>query len=66
MREKERTQPHEKVMWYDSIGEIPEINGCILSNELVDNFTVHQVVIEELMEVFVDHNSGFIEILKLS
>jgi SAM-dependent MidA family methyltransferase len=55
----------EKVSWHDSILEIPEINGCILSNELIDTFAVHRVVMqEELMEVFVDYKEGFIEILK--
>ncbi len=65
MREREKMHLREKVHWYSSIREIPEINGCILSNELVDNFSVHQVVMEdELMEVFVDYSGGFIEVLK--
>ncbi|HLF52386.1 class I SAM-dependent methyltransferase [Flavobacterium sp.] len=65
MREIEKTHLHEKVSWYDSIQDIPEINGCIISNELVDNFSVHQVVMDdELMEVFVDYKNGFIELLK--
>lgn len=54
----------EKVSWFDSIGEIGQINGCILSNELLDNFPVHRVRMQdELMEVFVDHQNEFIEIL---
>jgi SAM-dependent MidA family methyltransferase len=65
MREKEKMHLHEKVSWYDSIQEIPAITGCILSNELIDNFAVHQVVMEdELMEVFVDYTNGFVELLK--
>ncbi|PJJ08061.1 SAM-dependent MidA family methyltransferase [Flavobacterium sp. 1] len=65
MQEREKMLLREKVTWYDSIKEIPQINGCILSNELVDNFSVHQVVMEEqLMEVFVDYSGGFIEVLK--
>lgn len=41
------------------------MNGCILSNELPDNFAVHQVVMaNELMEVFVGYDNGFIEMLK--
>lgn len=65
MRKMEKTHLHEKVSWYDSIQDIPEITGCILSNELVDNFSVHQVVMEdELMEVFVDYKNGFVEFLK--
>ena len=65
LRKKQKILLHEKVSWYDSIDEIGEINGCILSNEVLDNFSVHQVVMEdELMEVFVDHRRDFVEILK--
>jgi len=54
----------EKVEWHNSIDEIHDITGCILSNELINNFAVHQVVMEEeLMEVFVDYDNGFKEIL---
>jgi SAM-dependent MidA family methyltransferase len=36
-----------------------------LSNELVDNFSVHQVVMQdELMEIYVDYNNGFVEELR--
>jgi SAM-dependent MidA family methyltransferase len=56
----------EKVFWYDSIDRIPSFTGCVIANEVVDNFSVHKVVMCEtgLMEVFVDHKSGFVEILK--
>ncbi|MEO8719851.1 MAG: SAM-dependent methyltransferase, partial [Ginsengibacter sp.] len=55
----------EKVHWYHSIREIDDINGCILSNELIDNFPVHKIFMkEELMEVFVDYKNDFVEILK--
>jgi SAM-dependent MidA family methyltransferase len=65
MRKKQKAHLPSKVSWHDSIHEIPEITGCILSNELVDNFSVHQVVMEdELMEVFVDYRDGFVELLK--
>ncbi len=67
MREKGKMHldKHEKVSWHDSIRDIPEITGCILSNELVDNFSVHQVMMQdELMEVFVDHKNEFVELLK--
>lgn len=65
MCEKQKTCLNEKVSWYESIQSIPEINGCILSNELVDNFSVHQVVMKnELMEVFVDYKNGFVELLE--
>jgi SAM-dependent MidA family methyltransferase len=57
----------EKVSWHHSINEIPKINGCVLSNELLDNFPVHKVVMkDELMEVFVDYKNDFKEILKTS
>ena len=55
----------EKVSWFNSIGEIGQINGCILSNELLDNFPVHKVIMkDELTEVFVDYQNHFIEILR--
>lgn len=49
--------------WYDSLQEIPKMEfGCFLSNELVDNFPISQVVMNaELMEVYVDYNNGFVE-----
>lgn len=65
MRAKEKTHLHEKVSWHDSIQNIAGITGCILSNELVDNFSVHQVVMEdELMEIFVDYRHDFVEVLQ--
>src|ERR1700739_1167919 len=63
----ERAKSHltEKVEWVNSIYDIPELIGCVLSNELADNFSVHRVVMQdELMEVFVDYKNGFIELLK--
>jgi SAM-dependent MidA family methyltransferase len=65
MRARERMHLIEKVAWYDHIKDLGEITGCILSNELIDNFAVHRVVMEEeLMEVFVDYQDGFVELLK--
>lgn len=65
MRHEEKKLLNEKVSWYNSINEIPEINGCILSNELLDNFPVHKVIMkDELMEVFVDYKNEFVEVLK--
>ncbi len=54
------------LVWYESINEIPPVQcGCILSNELIDNFPVSVVVMQdELMEVFVDYNDGFKETLQ--
>lgn len=65
MREEQKKRLKEKVRWHDSLEELEGITGCIFSNELVDAFPVHQVVMEEeLMEVFVDYREGFAEILK--
>jgi SAM-dependent MidA family methyltransferase len=55
----------EKVSWVENLMELTPITGCILSNELLDNFSVHQVVMEdELMEVYVDYNEGFTELMR--
>ncbi|TRX30872.1 hypothetical protein FNW52_19725 [Flavobacterium sp. ZT3R18] len=65
MREIEKKHLPEKVSWHSSIQEIPQMNACIVSNELVDNFSVHQVVMEDqLMEVFIDYEHGFKEVLQ--
>jgi SAM-dependent MidA family methyltransferase len=54
-----------KMRWEPSIDVLAPIDGCVLSNELVDNFAVHQVVMqEELMEVFVGYDGGFTELLR--
>jgi SAM-dependent MidA family methyltransferase len=54
-----------KLRWESAIEAVSPVNGCILSNELVDNFAVHQVVMEdELMEVFVGYEHGFVETLQ--
>jgi SAM-dependent MidA family methyltransferase len=55
----------EKVNWYNSIHEIGPFEGCIISNELIDNFSVHQVTMENnLMEIYVGYDDGFTEICK--
>jgi SAM-dependent MidA family methyltransferase len=64
MQEIEKKHLHEKVSWYDSIKDIPHISGCVLSNELVDNFAIHQVVMQDILkEVYVDYRDGFKEVL---
>jgi SAM-dependent MidA family methyltransferase len=64
MRAMENQRLSEKVSWYQKIEDIPDLIGCVLSNELIDNFAVHQVVMQhELMEVFVDYQNGFTEVL---
>lgn len=54
-----------KLRWESSIEAVAPLNGCILSNELVDNFAVHQVVMEDqLMEIYVGYENGFVEVLR--
>jgi SAM-dependent MidA family methyltransferase len=63
--EQKKRLEAQKVSWYDSITELSGMTGCIFSNELPDAFPVHVVVMEkELMEVFVDYENGFIELLR--
>ena len=65
MRSRQKQNLPEKVSWHHSIKELGPINGCILSNEVLDNFPVHKVVMkDELMEVFVNYENGFKEILE--
>jgi len=65
MREREQFLNCDNVSWHDSIADIGDVTGCIISNELADNFAVHRVAMhDELMEVFVDYKDGFIEILR--
>lgn len=54
-----------QVKWIEKIEDIKPITGCIISNEVIDNFSVHKVFMgDELMEIFVDYDDGFREILK--
>jgi SAM-dependent MidA family methyltransferase len=63
--EQKKRLEAQNVSWYDSITELSGMTGCIFSNELPDAFPVHVVVMEnELMEVFVDYENGFIEVLR--
>jgi SAM-dependent MidA family methyltransferase len=65
MKQKEQKLLKEKVEWINSINEIPGITGCVLSNEVIDNFSVNLVIMKyELMEVFVDYKNEFIEVLR--
>jgi SAM-dependent MidA family methyltransferase len=65
MRLKQKMILPEKVQWADDTQQLPNISGCILSNELIDNFAVHAVVMKkQLMEVFIDYNNEFYELLK--
>jgi SAM-dependent MidA family methyltransferase len=61
----ERSYLPDKVSWHESIEDIPDIKGCILSNELVDTFAVHPVLMDQqLMEVFVGYDTSFREVLQ--
>jgi SAM-dependent MidA family methyltransferase len=54
-------EAEERVEWRE---ELPEgIEGCILSNELLDSFPVHRVVHQDgqLLEVYVSHRDGRFE-----
>jgi SAM-dependent MidA family methyltransferase len=58
-------QTNEKIRLLNSLDELENFNGVVLANEVLDNFPVHQVVMEEeLMEIFVEYNDGFHEIKK--
>lgn len=61
---KQKSVLKEKVRWLNDISELGTFTGCILSNEVLDNFAVHVVEMQDqLMEVFVDYEIGFKEIL---
>ncbi|MFI5206328.1 MAG: SAM-dependent methyltransferase, partial [Candidatus Paceibacterales bacterium] len=48
-----------KVKWVSSLTKLNTIQGCILSNELLDAFPVHLVEMEEeLKEVYVNIQNG--------
>ncbi|WP_153798457.1 class I SAM-dependent methyltransferase [Foetidibacter luteolus] len=56
--------PQTKVRFCKSAEEVGDVEGLILSNELVDNFAVHRIVMEDGMkEIFVDYTDSFKEIL---
>ena len=70
--QRETLAPYEregKVSWEDA-GELEKgeqmIEGCFLSNELVDAFPVHRVVFQDgkLREIYVgEQDGGFVEVL---
>ncbi len=64
MRNIEKANLSEKTSWHDRIEDIEGDIHCVLSNELLDNFPIHEVVMDERpMEVFVDSDKGFREVL---
>jgi SAM-dependent MidA family methyltransferase len=65
LRKLSRQYLDEKVIWIDDIKELGEFEGCVISNELFDNFPVHKVFMEDghMMDIWVDHHNGFREIV---
>jgi SAM-dependent MidA family methyltransferase len=56
--------PLHKVRSLVSGKQLSGISGCVLSNELLDNFPVHLVEMgHELMEVHIGYENGFYELL---
>ena len=65
LRKRQQNKLPRKLKWINNINEIKDFCGCVLSNEVVDNFSVHLVVMEDqLLEVFVDYTDRFIEVLR--
>lgn len=65
MNMKAQSLVKEKAIWLKETEKLEPITGCILSNELIDNFPVHIVVMkDELMEVFVGFKEEFTEVLQ--
>ncbi len=64
LRQQSQKYLSEKVIWLDDIEMTDPFNGCILSNELFDNFPVHKISMERgtVMETFVDYSNGFFEV----
>lgn len=63
LQEKQKKLLGDKVKWVESISEIHNLSGVVLSNEVPDNFAVHVVYMDEILqEIHVDYKDGkFIE-----
>jgi SAM-dependent MidA family methyltransferase len=65
MCERARDIVPASVGFFQSVEEIPDFTGCVLSNELFDNIPFSVLVKKnELMEVFVDYDLDFFEVLR--
>lgn len=56
----------DRLVWHDDLGQVPQVDGVFISNELVDSFPHHQVVAgaDGLKEVFVTRSGDrFREVL---
>lgn len=61
-RQQERLQELKKVTWHQHICEVKSAIGCVLTNEVLDNFPVHRVTMQdELMEGWVNCNNELFE-----
>src|SRR5690606_5865809 len=47
LRKVQQHLPADKVTWISDIREVSGFNGCVLSNEVLDNFSVHSVIMKE-------------------
>lgn len=64
LAKKQKELLKHKVRWVNDIADVGLFSGCIITNEVLDNFAVHLVEMQdELMEVYVDYDNGFQEIL---
>lgn len=63
LRKLSQSYLREKVIWVDEIKELGKFQGCIISNELFDNFPVHRVFLEngQIREIRVDFPGEFKE-----
>jgi len=56
---------HDKIRLLENASQLEKLNGVVIANEVLDNFPVHLVTMEEqLLEVYVDYNDGFMEVLR--
>ena len=65
LRQKQQTICPPGVQWISSIAEISGFTGCVLASEVLDNFAIHLVSMEEtLQEIYVDYKKDFKEVLR--
>ncbi len=49
----------DRVVWKTSLEEVERFSGCVVANEVLDAFPVHQVVMsDQFQEVYVESNKG--------
>ncbi|HEY2649135.1 MAG TPA: SAM-dependent methyltransferase [Puia sp.] len=65
LRQQQQMILNNQVYWYDDMEQLGDFSGCVFTNEVLDNFSVYQVVMQEqLMELAVDFKDDFEEILR--